>query len=124
SHATFMNRRRQMRRSTPVAALLVALLSVTAIAADLTTRTALNFDRYLRLTEMRLDRGAFLWIDTLSAQEQQKRREELRRGGLIIEKQNTQDAGSDIDVPDGLVHHWLGLAFVPGATLDEGLALL
>ncbi len=109
---------------TTLAALLAALLSVTAIAADLTTRTAVNFDRYVRLTEMRLDRGAFLWLDSLPAAEQQKRRDELRRGELVIEKQKTQDAGSDIDVPDGLVHHWLGLAFVPGATLDEGLALL
>ena len=39
-----------------LAALLVALLSVTAIAADLTTRTSVNFDRYVRLTETRLDR--------------------------------------------------------------------
>jgi hypothetical protein len=27
-------------------------------------------------------------------------------------------------VPDGLVHHWVGAAFVPGATIDRVLALL
>ena len=107
-----------------VAASLLVLLHAPAAAADLTTRTAINFDRYVRLTEMRLDRGAFLWIDALSASQQQARRDALRRGELIIEKPRTLDGGSEIDVPDGLVHHWLGLAFVPGATIDQALALL
>ena len=107
-----------------VAASLLVLVHVPAAAADLTTRTAINFDRYVRLTEMRLDRGAFLWIDTLSASQQQARRDALRRGELTIEKHKTLDGGSEIDVPDGLVHHWLGLAFVPGATIDQALALL
>src|SRR5690349_5249669 len=95
--------------------LLVLLTAVPAAAADLSTRTIVNFDRYVRLTEARLDRGAFLWIDSLPAAQQQARREGLRRNALIIEKQTTLDAGSEIDVPDGLVHHWVGLAFVPGA---------
>jgi hypothetical protein len=109
---------------TAFAALLLVLLPAPAAAADLSTRTVVNFDRYVRLTESRLDRGAFLWIDTLPASQQQARRDELRRNALIIEKQKTLDAGSEIDVPDGLVHHWLGLAFVPGATIDQALALL
>lgn len=109
---------------TSVVALLLLLSPVPAAAADLTTRTVVNFDRYVRLTEMRLDRGAFLWIDTLAAPQQQARRDGLRRGALTIEKQTTLDGGSEIDVPDGLVHHWLGLAFVPDATIDQALALL
>ena len=109
---------------TAFAALLLVLLPAPAAAADLSTRTVLNFDRYVRLTESRLDRGAFLWIDSLPASQQQARRDELRRNALIIEKQTTLDGGSEVDVPDGLVHHWLGLAFVPGATIDQALALL
>ncbi len=112
------------RAVSTLAGLLVAVLAVTVAAADLSTRTAVNFERYVRLTETRLDRGPFLWLDSLQPQEQQARRDELRRNALIIEKQTTRDAGTDIDVPDGLVHHWLGLAFVPGATIDEALALL
>lgn len=107
-----------------LAVLLLLVLAVPAGAADLSTRSVVNFDRYVRLTEMRLDRGAFLWIDTLSPLEQDTRREQLRRNALIIEKQQTLDGGSEIDVPDALVHHWLGLAFVPGVTIDQVLALL
>jgi len=106
------------------AALLFVLHPAPAAGADLSTRAVVNFDRYVRVTETRLDRGAFLWIDSLSASQQQARRDELRRGALIIEKQTTLDGGSEIDVPDALVHHWLGLAFVPGATIDQALALL
>jgi len=109
---------------TAFAAWLLVLLPAPAAGADLSTRSVVNFDRYVRLTETRLDRGAFLWVDSLSASQQQARRDELRRGALIIEKQTTLDGGSEIDVPDALVHHWLGLAFVPGATIDQALALL
>ena len=108
----------------PVVWLLVFLAAAPAAAADLSTRTLVNFDRYVRLTETRLDRGAFLWIDSLPPAQQQARRDELRRNALIIERLKTLDAGSEIDVPDALVHHWLGLAFVPGASIDQALALL
>jgi hypothetical protein len=103
---------------------LLFLAAAPVAAADLSTRTTVNFDRYVRLTETRLDRGAFLWIDSLPQAQQRDRREELRRNALIIEKLKTLDAGSEIDVPDALVHHWLGLAFVPGATIEQALALL
>lgn len=36
----------------------------------------------------------------------------------------TRDGGRELPIPDGLVHHWLGVVFVPGATVDRGLALL
>jgi hypothetical protein len=104
--------------------MLLLLLAAPAAAADLSPRTVAAFDRYVRLTEQRLDRGPFLWIDSLPAQEQQAKRDELRRNALIIEKPVTRDAGREIDIPDGLVHHWLGLAFVPGATIDDALDLL
>jgi len=34
------------------------------------------------------------------------------------------DGDKEIDVPDGLIHHWVGLTFVPGATLASAVALL
>jgi hypothetical protein len=103
---------------------LLLLLAGTAAAADLQTRTVAAFDRYVRVTEGRLDGGPFLWIDSLPEPERQKRRDDLRRDTLVIERLRTLDAGKTIDVPDGLIHHWLGLAFVPGATIDRALALL
>lgn len=111
--------------------LLVATIAVLgggpvpATAAELQPRTAAAFERYVRVTEARMDAGGpFLWVDGLPDPEQQARRSELRRGALVIEAQATREGGKEIPIPDGIVHHWVGLAFVPGATLDQAVALL
>lgn len=96
----------------PVILGLLLLAAPAAAAADLQPRTVAAFDRYVRLTEARLDRDApFLRIGP-------------RRNELVIEALATREEGRDIDIPDGMVHHWVGLAFVPGATIDQALALL
>jgi hypothetical protein len=96
-----------------------------AAAADLQQRTIQAFDRYVRLTEARLSgSGPFLWIDGLP---DAKRRETLgivRRKELSIERLETKDRGREIDVPGGLIHHWVGTAFVASATINDALALL
>ena len=46
------------------------------------------------------------------------------REGLFIEPLVTRDRGKEIDVPGGIIHHWVGVVFVPGATLDQAVALL
>jgi len=105
--------------------LLLGLAAGDAAAADLQPRTVAAFDRYVRATEARLVPAApFLWIDTLPPAQQRARRDDLRRGMLVIESLRTNEGGRRIDIPDGLVHHWLGAAFVPGATVNETLALL
>ena len=48
----------------------------------------------------------------------------LRQGSVLIEGVTTTDGGKEISIPDGLVHHWIGLVFVPGATVDSAVALL
>ena len=98
-------------------ALLTVLLAVTAFsatssAAELQPRTIAAFDRYARLTEARIDGPGPFILGTLP------------RSELLIERMVTRDAGREIDVPGGLIHHWMGTAFVPGATVDQALALL
>lgn len=108
-------------------AVVLALLAAraTATAAELQPHTVAAFERYVRLTEAQMSqRATFLWVDALSDSQRRARLDELGLGGLIIERLTTRDAGASIAVPDGLTHHWLGLVFVPGATLDQTLALL
>ncbi|MGC4081053.1 MAG: glycosyltransferase [Vicinamibacterales bacterium] len=104
------------------------IADATASAADLTPATAAAFDRYVARTESRMDddlaHGRFLWTDGLAPADRQVRIDALERGALVIERLQTADRGRTMTVPDGLVHHWVGLAFVPGATLDRTLALL
>ena len=95
------------------------------LAADLQPQTVAAFERYAKLTEARLDDPrVYLWVDGLPDARRGEALAALKRGELVIERLETRDRGREIDVPDGLIHHWVGVVFVPGATLREAVALL
>jgi hypothetical protein len=96
-----------------------------AAAAELQNRTIQAFDRYVRLTEARLNgNGSFLWIDGLPDARRREALQIVQRKELSIERLETKDNGRVVDVPDGLIHHWVGTAFVQGATIADALAIL
>lgn len=96
-----------------------------AAAADLHPKTAAAFDRYVQALEAQMARRpAFLWVDAASGKAQRATRDALARGELVIESIDQDDTGISRDVPGGLLHHWIGTVFVPGATVDQALALL
>jgi hypothetical protein len=115
---------------TPVlAALLVVAGASMGLAAELKPATVAAFERYVRATEARIDaevrdEGRFLYIDTLAETERRARAAELAAGKLVIERLRTREGGEVIDAPDGLIHHWLGVVFVPGGTAATAVALL
>ena len=110
------------RRRTLFWSLPLLVFGRAAEAAQLKPATVAAFDRYVRLTEARLDSGAsFLWVD---ADHAAGTRETLRRGTLFIEPIETRDGNRSIAVPDGLIHHWMGATFAKGASVDRALALL
>lgn len=115
-----------MRRSIGMAvgsALGVAAVSLSA--AELQSRTVAAFDRYVRAAEAEMAREVpFLHVDTLLEVERLTKLAAINRGDLYIERLETREAGKEIDVPSGLIHHWLGAVFVPGATVDQALELL
>ena len=109
------------------AAIAVAAASVDA--AELKVQTAAAFNRYVQLTERRIDdevaRGTpFLWLDRLPDGPRRKAYADLLKGGLLIERGETRDGSAKIDVPSGLVHHWVGLVFVDGVHINEAVTLL
>ena len=98
-------------------------------AADLHARTVAGFDRYVRLTEARMDeevggRRPFLWVDGLSESRRADAYEKVRRGEIVVSRLDTRDGGRPIEVPDGLCHHWVGTVFTPRASLDRVVALM
>jgi len=96
-----------------------------AAATELQNRTIQAFDRYVQLTEARLNGSApFLWIDGLPDAKRRQALDTVRKQQLSIERPETKDNGRAIDAPGGMIHHWVGTAFVPGASIDEALALL
>src|SRR5688500_15481964 len=99
--------------------------SPAAAGAELQNRTIQAFDRYVRLTEARLNgKAPFLWIDGLPDARRREALETVRRKELSIEPLETRENGREIDAPGGMIHHWVGTAFVPGATIDQALSVL
>ena len=108
---------------------MVSASAVAAAAAELKPGTVRAFDRYVALTEERMraeveGRSPFLWLDRLDPTESAEVLARLRSGEVVIERLRTRDGGEEVDVPSGMVHHWIGTVLIPGATLDRTIALV
>ena len=98
-------------------------------AAELKQDTIQAFDQYVRVTEeeraAKLRRsGTFLWIDSHEDPLRKQFHERLARGEIVTKHLETRDDNRPIRVPHGLVHHWVGTIFIPGATLQQTMALM
>ena len=118
----------ELRRGLWPVALLV-LLAVPLAAVELDPRANAAFDRYVSLTMARmaseLETGKyFLRVDGQPENVRQARLDQLKRGQVVIDRLETREGGKAIDVPRGIIHHWIGVAFVPGASLDRVLAVV
>src|SRR6185369_1798771 len=95
----------------------IAALALPLAATDLKPRTVAAFDEYMRHVHQRLDsRKNFLWVD-----ESPERVRQAKAGQVVIEPVGSK---AEREVPDGLVHDWVGAAFLPGVPLDSALALV
>jgi hypothetical protein len=106
----------------------VVLASCSGRAVDLRPATDAAFHRYVQLSEQRMQSdmssGSFLWVDGLPGQQSQEVNERLKRGEVVTQRLETFDHGASIPVPGGLIHHWIGVVFIPGAGLQRTLALV
>ncbi len=104
-----------------------SLLSAQVSDVELESKTAAAFNHYIQATQARIDAelkrpGKFLYIDGLPAGRAEAVRKTLHDGQIYMERLVTRDAsGEEITAPDALIHHWLGDAFVPGATIQDVL---
>jgi len=98
-------------------------------SSELRTNTIEAFDRYSRLTDARnedeLKRTTnLLWIDALPESQRRDAYAALQRGEVRMQKIETRDNGAAIKCPDALIHHWVGVIFIPGAKVDDVLRIL
>jgi hypothetical protein len=112
-------------------ALLIGLLVAAhpAGAADLSAEATRGFDRYVRLTEGRIQGelkpgGAFLWLDGLADPRRSEAYSRLQRGEVITARLLTDDPSGQSSTRGALIHHWVGTVFIPGASLPQALALV
>jgi hypothetical protein len=100
------------------------------MGAELTPKTVEAFDRYVQLTEARINgevsqTGRFLYVDGLPPERRSQVLAALERGEIFMERLQTLDAsGHKMEAPEAIIHHWLGAVFVPGAHLQQTLALV
>jgi hypothetical protein len=101
-----------------------------AMSAELRPKTVEAFDRYVQLTEARINGEVaqtekFLYVDGLSPARRSQVLAALKRGEIFMERLQTLDAsGQKIEAPEAIIHHWLGAVFVPGANLQQTIALV
>jgi hypothetical protein len=127
---TILNSFRRVRSYSP--GLCVACISIymvitapCATAAELQPHTAARYEKYVRLTEDRINSelrrskegSPFLVIDFNSGGQNGSIRESLKRGEIHIQKMHTLENQREIIVSDGMIHHWMGAIFVPGIQL-------
>ena len=115
-------------------AMLSVLLLLAGVASSTGTQleqhTLQVFEQYAALTERRVLRqarssGPFLYLDSLPSAPRDAILDDLRRGEMYMERLETRDTtGATLEVDDGLIHHWLGVVFIPGVTRQETLELI
>ena len=110
-------------------AAVAACVVLPASAAELKPATVAAFDRYQRAAEMAIADdvsagGPFLRISGSDAVRQGDVETRLRRGEVAVERLHATENGRRIEIPSGMVHHWVGAVFVPGVPLEQAVALL
>lgn len=108
---------------------MLCLSFVLPAQADLKKNTVQGFDRYVRVTEARIQKeegpgGVFLSLDALPPGEKSATLQRLKNGEVVIDRLRTHDAGKEVEAPDGMVHHWRAVVFAPGATIQQALGVV
>ena len=119
----------RLTASAGIGCMVLAALVAPAAAAELKPQTVRAFDRYVALTEERMRAeveglSPFLWLDRLDDAEREEVLARLRSGEVVIERLRTRDGRDEVDIPSGMVHHWIGTVLIPGATLHRTIAMV
>ena len=110
----------------PAVVLCCMLLTFRASGTELKPATAHAFEDYAKQAEARMqgelsDPRHFLYIDGLPEATRAAALSRLRNGEVVI--QSMTEHGAPVQVPGGLVHHWMATGFVPGVKADQMLQL-
>jgi hypothetical protein len=94
-------------------ALLFLLLAALAAQAELKPETTAAYQKYIAALDTQMaaqdhSQSSFLWIDRDPARQQA-----VRRGEIATQKVKS------LPVPQGMIQHWIGGVFIPGATLAQ-----
>jgi hypothetical protein len=88
-------------------------------ATELKKQTLEAWDAYTQMANSQMRermQGSFLWVD-----EAPDRRQSVRAGKILVSPVGQHNPKP---VPSGLIHHWMGAAFIPGVRLTEVLSVV
>jgi len=96
-------------------------MAPTATPLQLKPQTLQAFEDHIRDTDVAQEktvsgRGPFLWCDTNS-----ERARQVHGGKVAAEFWSGRGPAK---VPNGLIHDWIGAAFIPGSTVDSVVSLV
>ena len=113
------------RGGLPLSLIFLAVLNAGGTSAsELKPHTVKAFQHYEELTEARnrselSTPGEFLAIDSLPEGQREEEISRLKSGQVYIRTLSTKENDRKIEIPDGLVHHWLAIGFIPNARLQR-----
>ena len=87
--------------------------------AELKDETLKTWDAYIQTVDSQMRgrlQGSFLWVD-----EDTSRAERVRAGQILVSPVGKKNPKP---VPSGLIHDWVGAAFIPGARLEDVLSVV
>jgi len=95
----------------------LVFFSLSLSAADLKPETIAAFDRYIKITEDGFAQHHgfedFLWLD-----HHPKEKSMVWLQQSIVTPMQTLDQGKEIEVPDGVIQHWLGVVYLEKSDAD------
>lgn len=107
---------------------VVCVVAPLVKAAELKKQTAAAFDHYISASEGRINSelhdGPFLFIDALPETRRADAYRQLRDGKILVKQMNANEEAHPIEVTQGLVHDWIGVLFIPNASLSEVLTIV
>ena len=97
---------------------VTCLLAGHAMAAELQPQTVRAWDRYVRLTEQRIERD-------LEGVDSSLVSEAISSNQIVVTSLETLDeTGNEIPVPKGMIHHWRGAILIPNILLEPALPVI
>lgn len=96
---------------------------------ELKKKTQDAYDTYVRMNHQRLQaelaaKKPFLWFESALPAERKEIETQLRNGEVAVKHIRLDENGKRFEAPDALIHHWIGVVFIPGATVKDVLALV
>ncbi len=100
---------------------LSLLLAATTYATTLKPESVQAWDRYVAAAEAKLEKRThgnetFLWVD-----ESPERRRRVQNGEIVVAETYS---GVSKKAPSALIHDWIGAAFIPGANVEDVIAVV